>query len=257
MSTVDNQNLFGFQAFENRTLADLAFATIEKAIVTGQITAGSKISEVELARTFGISRGSLREALRRLEGRKLLQRVPHVGVHVVKLDARHVVDAFYVREALEGIACQLAAERMKEDELDELQHILESHRQSEPVKRGDAYFQDAGNFDFHYRIAMGSRNTKLCDLLCEDFYYPMRVYRYQSGTTPGRAQEAIEQHDAILAALRERDGARAERLMRQHIADARINLQSTLKLEGDNSAVASPDQKLQTDRNLTLLTALE
>jgi DNA-binding GntR family transcriptional regulator len=242
MSDVDNPTSFGFQPFANRTLSDLAFASIEKAIVTGQIAPGSKISEVELARTFGISRGSLREALRRLEGRKLIQRVPHVGVRVIRLDSRQVLDAFRVREALEGMACRLAAEHMSEGDLDELQRVLEGHRQSEPVQRGDAYFQDAGDFDFHYRIAVGSRNAKLRELLCEDLYYPMRVYRYQSGAAPGRAQEAMKQHYAILAALRDRDGEKAEHLMRQHIADARAILQAASGPDGAETAEAAQNQ---------------
>ncbi len=232
MSNVDNPESFGFQPFASRTLSDLAFVTIERAIVTGQIAPGSKISEAELAKSFGISRGSLREALRRLEGRKLIQRIPHVGVRVIRLDIRQVLDAFHVREVLEGMACGLAAQRMSDSDLDELQRILASHRVSKPVQRGDAYFQDAGDFDFHYRIALGSRNDTLRELLCEDLYYPLRVYRYQSGTVPGRAQEAFKQHSEILAALRARDSDQAERLMRQHIAEARSILQSTWAMEG-------------------------
>ena len=67
------------------TLADRVFTAIQDAIVKGELRAGSKISEAELATRYGVSRGPLREALRRLEGRQLLSRVPHVGVRVMAL----------------------------------------------------------------------------------------------------------------------------------------------------------------------------
>ena len=68
---------------EGYTLSEQVFRTIQAAIVTGRIAPGSKISEPELARTYGISRGPLREAIHRLEGQRLLVRVPHVGARVV------------------------------------------------------------------------------------------------------------------------------------------------------------------------------
>ena len=70
---------------DSETLAEHVFRRIQAAIVQGEIPPGSKISEPELARTYGISRGPLREAIHRLEGQKLLVRVPHVGARVVSL----------------------------------------------------------------------------------------------------------------------------------------------------------------------------
>ena len=67
------------------TLADRVFSQIQDAIVKGELVAGAKISEADLTTRYGVSRGPLREALRRLEARKLLTRIPHVGVRVVEL----------------------------------------------------------------------------------------------------------------------------------------------------------------------------
>ena len=70
---------------DSETLAEQIFRKIQSAIVKGEIAPGSKISEPELARIHGVSRGPLREALHRLEGQKLLVRVPHAGARVVSL----------------------------------------------------------------------------------------------------------------------------------------------------------------------------
>ena len=77
---------------ESGTLSDHVFRRIQSAIVRGDIAPGSKISEPELARAYGISRGPLREAIRRLEGQRLLVRVPHVGARVVSLSQAELMD---------------------------------------------------------------------------------------------------------------------------------------------------------------------
>ncbi|WP_243209522.1 GntR family transcriptional regulator, partial [Pseudomonas aeruginosa] len=105
---------------DGETLSEHVFRKIQSAIVSGEIAPGSKISEPELARTYGISRGPLREAIHRLEGLRLLVRVPHVGARVVSLSHAELIELYEIRESLEGMACRLAAERMSQAEIDEL-----------------------------------------------------------------------------------------------------------------------------------------
>ncbi|HPY41037.1 MAG TPA: GntR family transcriptional regulator, partial [Thiolinea sp.] len=71
---------------EERTLSDKASSRLTQAIVTGELAQGQKLSEADLATRFGISRGPLREAIRELEGMRLVTRVPHAGARVVTLD---------------------------------------------------------------------------------------------------------------------------------------------------------------------------
>ena len=209
---------------EARTLADQAFEKIVTAIIRGDLPPGSRISEALLARTFGISRGPLREATRRLEGRKLVTRTPNIGVHVVSLTADDLIEIFYVREALEGMACRLATERMSDTEMDDLASRLHEHGRSPELAAGAGYFQEAGDQDFHYLVALGSKSDKLVELLCDELYYLMRVYRFRSSVRPGRARKALVEHQTILAAMQARDAGRAEKLMRAHIAEARLIL---------------------------------
>ena len=100
-----SQPLYAIGNTETSTLADRVCQQIITAIVKGEIKAGEKISEPELARTYGISRGPLREAIRRLEGLRLVESRPNVGARVVQLSVKELLEIYRVREALEGMAC--------------------------------------------------------------------------------------------------------------------------------------------------------
>jgi DNA-binding GntR family transcriptional regulator len=217
--------MHGFEALEVRTLADRALDRIETAIMKGDLAPRTKISEVLLAKTFGISRGPLREAIRRLEGRGLLEIIPHVGARVVTLSVDDLREVFDIREALEGMACRLAAERMTDSEIAAVGAVLDQHSGDEALKAGEAYYQEPGDYDFHYRIAQGAKNRRIVELLCGEMYHLIRIYRYRSGAVPGRAPQAFDEHRKILAALQARDGALAETLMREHIRRARTLLE--------------------------------
>lgn len=197
-------------------VVDLLIEAIEK----GDLAPGTRIREATLARQLGISRGPLREALRRLEGRKLLHYTPNLGMRVAETSKAELIEIFEMREVLEGLACRLASERMSDAALAELGTLLTQHLDEPELSRGDAYYQRAGEFDLHYRIALGSENERLVDYLCRDLYHFMRIYRYRSSASPGRAARAFEEHRAIVAAMQARDGEAAERLMRQHIRAA-------------------------------------
>ena len=106
----------------DKTLAANVMDLLVTAIVKGEIPPGTKISEPELARTYGISRGPLREAIRRLEGLRLVELKPHVGARVVQLSIKELIEIYRVREALEGMASRLAAEHMSQEEIDDLRN---------------------------------------------------------------------------------------------------------------------------------------
>jgi DNA-binding GntR family transcriptional regulator len=207
------------------TLADRVFSQIQTAIVKGELAPGSKMSEAELAARYGVSRGPLREALRRLEGRKLLTRIPHVGVRVISLSFDELIQIYHVREAMEGMAARLAALYMSAEEVRGLKDLLAQHEKQAELQEGRAYFQDEGDFDFHYRIVQGSRNEVLSQMLCGELYHRVRLYRYQFSVTEGRPQKAFGEHHRIIEAIEARDAEMAEILMRRHISSARANIE--------------------------------
>ncbi|MCO1334785.1 GntR family transcriptional regulator [Microbulbifer sp. OS29] len=212
-----------------RSLAERLFLILRAEIVEGQVAPGSKISEPELARRFNASRGSLREALMRLESLGLLERRVNVGARVVDLSERGLLELYDMREALEGMACRLAAEQRTEDDLVELRQMLDHHEQQEELQAGKAYFQPEGDFDFHFRLVQASKNDLLIDTLCNRLYYRVRMYRYQLGMASPRARRAFREHSHIIEAIEAGDGELAELLMRRHIRASRINIENKLR----------------------------
>ncbi|MFQ6018408.1 MAG: GntR family transcriptional regulator [Kiloniellaceae bacterium] len=212
-------------------MSDRIFRVLESAIVTGEIALGSKLGEAALASRYGISRGPLREALRRLEGRHLVERVPHSGTRVVTLTREGAIHVYFVREALEGMACRLAAQSMPHHEIGDLDRILERHGSSEVLRAGEAYHQERGDLDFHYRVVIGSMNDRLIQLLCGDLYSLIRLCRYRTNAFPGRSLRAFEEHVQIVKAIRGRDPDLAEMLMRRHIAGARKILENAADVD--------------------------
>ena len=108
-------------ATEPRVLIDDTVAKLEELIVRGELLPGrTLLPEQALADTLGVSRGPLREAIRTLEGRRLIERTPHAGVRVVKLSLEDLEQLLVTREALEGMACRQAAENMTAAEIRQL-----------------------------------------------------------------------------------------------------------------------------------------
>lgn len=210
------------------TIADRTFDQLRQAIVEGEIPPGSKISEPALAARYGISRGPVREAMRRLESIKLVEHRPNVGARVIQLNSTELLEIYVLREALEGLAARLAAERMSEAAIADLRELLEQHRAEIAREEGQAYFQREGDLDFHFRIARGGANRRLIDLLCNDLYHLARMYRCQFGMKSDRALAAFREHERIVEAIAERDGELAEWLMRRHIRASRRAIEQRL-----------------------------
>ncbi|MGM0631129.1 MAG: GntR family transcriptional regulator [Pseudomonadota bacterium] len=217
------------------TSSDRVLFEIQRAIVEGDIAAGSKISEPELARRFNVSRAPLREALARLERCHLIERIPNAGARVVTLSPEGLVSLYQIREELEGLACRLAAEQMPENEIDELRLLLDKHLETQRVREGESYYQEAGDLDFHYRIILGSKNQYLINMLCDELYYLVRMYRVQMGMNGPRVSRAFDEHKAIINAIANRDGELADLLMRRHIGASRKNIELRLQTQKETS----------------------
>ncbi len=219
------------------TLSEQVFEALQSAIVTGDLKPGDKIREPELAKRFGTSRGPLRDALRRLEARHLVTNTPNAGARVVSLSRTQLIELYQVREALEGMTCRLAAANMRDSEIEELAELLDRHEAVVRRKAGAEYFQQEGDLDFHFRVAMGCKNDLLRSALCEDHYHLMRLYRHKFSNRSGRPRRALAEHRMILEAIRDRDGELAELLMRRHIRNARKTFEKVFSdpdAPGDN-----------------------
>lgn len=197
---------------------------LRDAIVRGDLEPGSKLSEPKLAAEYKVSRGPLREAIRRLETMKLVTHIPRGGVRVITLDLPKVVEIYHVREALEGKAAALAARNISQEGIDKLKQLL-AMAEEHMITSGGTYIQADADIDFHYQVIQASGNQTLIQTLCEELYYLLRMYRYRASLQPHRAKKAFEEHKYLVSALEDRDEQLAEIVMRKHIIRARENIE--------------------------------
>ncbi len=194
-----------------------AFELLMRAIATGELQRGVILKEARLARQFGVGRGALREAVSRLEGLHVLEREPNVGFRVIDYFSTHITEVFVVREAVEGMACRVAATTMSNDDLDRLAEIVRIGK--EMAARGE--FTSGWEDDFHFIIARSTGNRRLIRLVCDDVFFQLRLARHGTVTHPTRLIAAAHEHGLILEALGARDPDRAEQAMRRHIVNGR------------------------------------
>jgi len=209
------------------SIVDSVVDCLDKAILTGELPLGARLSEQSLAEGLGVSRGPLREALRRLEGRHLIVRVHNLGARVTSFTKEDISQLLAIREALEGVAARCAAERMSDEEIAGLAALanngLDRAKQKPPTF---AEYHQSVDHDFHYRIIQGSRNARLMDMLLKDTFYLLRIYRYRFKLvdSPNRAPQALSEHQAILQAISDRDPDAAENAMRNHLRNANAHI---------------------------------
>lgn len=213
---------------------DVLYERLRVDIIHGEVVAGSKISEADLSRKYSASRSTVREAIGRLESAYLVVRKANAGARVVELTLTELLEIYQVREALEGMACRLAADSMSDTEIADLDRLLLQQMENSELKEGHAYYQKEGDLDFHFRLVKGSQNGKLIHLLCDELYAKVRMYRYQFGMVSPRATDAYAEHRHILKAIADRDGEGAEVLMRRHIRASRLNVERQMRGRGDN-----------------------
>ncbi len=214
------------------TLSLQVFQKIKEGIINGTIAQGQKMGEANLAKTYNVSRGPLREALHKLEYINLIKRTPNSGSRVVTLDYATMRDVYQMREAMEGFATRLATTAMAQADIDGLYDLLTKHKKSIKQADGKVYFQKEGNVDFHYYIFSKCKNQWLIDYLNDKLYQILRMCRYFSSQIPIRVSTALHDHNAIVNAINDRDPEFTEILMRRHVKDAWRIVENMFNTEG-------------------------
>ncbi len=209
---------------DGKGLVATIYDQLTRDIVGGQLAPGEKLSEPAIARRFDASRAPVREAIRRLQELGLVTYIVNQGVRVAEPTADEFLSLLAVREALEGMAARLAATGMNDDERRALQTLVEAHSEEIARDHHGAYLQSDPDGDFHRRIAIGSRNPLLSELLCDQLYPRLKLCRRLHATVPGRGREAWREHIRIVDAIVHRDGEMAEILMRRHVQSAKTAL---------------------------------
>ena len=198
-----------------RPLHDEATERIRDLIVEGRLAAGEWINEAELCQQLQISRTPLREAIKVLATEGLVELVPRRGARVAQLSLRELTDLFEALAGVEGLAAELAAERISATDLEKLHELQASIEQSHKARNRLAYFHE--NHELHVAIVRCSGNSAIVDIHAR-LIARVRRARYQAILSEARWSASVEEHAQILAALARRDARRGGELMRQHVA---------------------------------------
>jgi DNA-binding GntR family transcriptional regulator len=205
-----------------RQLAD----EIAAAIGSGEYPPGARLRQESLAERFRVSRTPVREALRMLEAKGLVELIPNQGA-VVRMPApREIREAYQVRAELEGLAAELAAEWITEAQLERVAEAEARFKRSvEALSRVEARGARPrqpswveSNEDFHEVIVEASGNQRLRSVLADLHAGFLRPVMLATTSIDGRwMRENVAQHEAILAAIVRHDAAEARRQMTHHI----------------------------------------
>jgi DNA-binding GntR family transcriptional regulator len=193
-----------------------AYVLILEAIDVGIYKPGSRLVESELAERFGVSRTPIREALQRLETQSLLTRDGR-SLIVASLDHNQMAELYVVRTELEGLAARLAAQHASEEEIDVLQQMVGADR----TWTHDASALSRSNKRFHKQLHLASHNRFLVQQL-DLVHRSMALLATTSLAVEGRGPVALDEHQAIVTAISERNGAAAYQAVRQHLSQAFI-----------------------------------
>lgn len=191
-----------------------AYRRLLEDIRTGTMAPGTRLRETELAARLGLSRTPVREAIRQLEADGLVEHLPRQGATIRRLDYAEVVELYEMRAVLEGTAARLAARAASDIELAELAALNAELAETPAGPQAREI-----NRIFHRTLIDAARNRFLLKSM-NALQKTLLILGPTTLADPSRATEAVAEHDAVLAALQDRDGARAEAAMRAHVEAA-------------------------------------
>jgi DNA-binding GntR family transcriptional regulator len=199
-------------------LREQVIAALRQAIVDFQLVPGQRLVERELIESLGVSRTTIREALRELASEGLVTVVPQRGAIVSVPSLDDAMDLYEVRASLESLIVQRFVERASDDQVVRLRRAVEAFAE---VVRSGAEVRDilAAKNEFYVVLIAGASSNAVQQLL-EVIQARVQALRATSLAEPGRAPDVVGELRAVVDAIADRDGARASELMAAHVRTA-------------------------------------
>jgi DNA-binding GntR family transcriptional regulator len=194
-----------------RALYEEVAERLRERIFRQELPPGSWIDELKLAEEYGISRTPLREALKVLAAEGLVTMKLRRGAYVTDVSERDLSEVYHLLALLESDAAGIAAEQASDQQLQQLQLLHERLR----AARGDREEFFRLNEAFHGELLRVAGN-RWRDQMVADLRKVMKLNRHHSLLKTGRIEESLAEHEAIMQALRQRNGPAAAERMREH-----------------------------------------
>lgn len=197
------------------------YRALRRAIVNCSLLPGEAVSDKEISEGFGVSRQPVRDAFIKLSGAGLIQVLPQRGTFVMKISPKRVNNGRFIREAIEVAVVEKAAQQLSDAQLSVLQNLLA--RQQQAAEQNQANIFLMLDDEFHGSLARMIDCEDAWNLI-EDIKAQMDRVRYLSLDHVTPLPSLIDQHRAILEALRQHDAARAGAAMRCHLQEIFLSL---------------------------------
>jgi DNA-binding GntR family transcriptional regulator len=206
---------------ESRNSGSLA-VRVERAVAQwifkGELSAGQKLTEQEVAERLNVSRGPVREAFRTLADIGLLQIEQNRGASVRKIDLEEAVEIHDVYSVLEELAVRSATRRLSGAQIEELKSLVESMDDAAEAEDLDRYYDL--NLNFHQRLLEGSGNRRLVSIY-NRLLNELHLYRRFGLMQRGEMQRSNHEHHQILEKIAAGDSEGAAEAMRTHTSERR------------------------------------
>jgi len=227
------------------TLADQAYEALRAAIVSGELPWGERITERGLAARLGVSATPVREALRRLEQERLVERTGPRSLRVASMTADARAESSELEAALEGVAAKLAARKISERGLDQLDQLLDAAdaQRAKLLADNEAGAGEPPNLraietgfdrlrEFHALVEAAAGNEQLLNMLAQARAFSQDQHLAATNELINARSESLssryDDHRRLAQALRARDEETAELLARSHALSAGADLLTTL-----------------------------
>ena len=195
---------------------------VTEMIKTGEFQPGAPIREVELCGKFGVSRTPVREALRVLQNRGIVEYIPRCGVQAVELTMEDLNHATDLRTVVEALSARKAAANAAEDDIRKLREINRIFLETEdPHERGRI------DYEFHEYIAEMSGNPLIHTCL-RDIYMRQSLLQWRIPFRPERVKFSFQEHENIIRAMEKKDEELAELQTKVHFHNSQKSLQKKM-----------------------------
>lgn len=194
------------------TKLEVVYNVLRENILNGNLKPGERLIIRRIAQELGVSEIPVREAIRSLEAQGLVTMVPHSGAQVAMLDEDDIKEIMEIRSILEGHAAKSAVP-MSEEVLDKLKQYMSE--MSNCVANGEYAQFGIINRKFHkliYEQASNKRLKKMIDEMLSESERTRAVF----GISPRRSEEALKEHEQIIAMLSAGNGEKVEALIKKH-----------------------------------------
>ncbi len=197
------------------------FNKIREDILKGRYKHNEPLKETQISRELGVSRTPVREAIRQLELEGLVTIIPNKGAVVAGIDAKDIQDIYEIRSLIEGLSAKWATGNINEEQLELLEEIVylsEFH-----YKKGHIDQLYELDTKFHEVLYQASKSKILRHVLSDFHHYVQRIRR-ASISSDERAKKSVEEHKAIVEAIKLGDEKKVEELTNLHVKNTLKNV---------------------------------